>query len=138
MSKLRAVGKSYMAGESQTKAKTINKYLSDDFVVKASMGHIRDLRKHDFGIDLTNDFKPTYEISSGRIKVISELRKLSQTADRVYLATDRDREGEAIAWHLVEALNLPQEKTRRVIFNEITKSAISEAFKNAHSIDLDR
>src|SRR4030095_2730377 len=98
-------GKNLVIVESPAKAKTINKYLGDDYVVKASMGHVRDLPKHDIGIDVNNDFRPTYEISTGRVKVISELKKLSAAADRVYLATDRDREGEAIAWHLVEALN---------------------------------
>src|SRR5215813_2746804 len=138
MARSKSGGKALVVVESPAKAKTINKYLGDAYVVKASMGHVRDLPKHDIGIDINNDFKPTYEISTGRIKVINELKKLSQVADRVYLATDRDREGEAIAWHLVEALNLPQDKIKRVIFNEITKSAISEAFKNAHNIDLDR
>ena len=124
--------------ESPAKAKTINKYLGSGFVVKASLGHVRDLPKSDFGIDISDGFKPTYEILRGRARIIAELRKLAAKASEVFLATDRDREGEAIAWHLVEALNLPSAKTRRVIFNEITKSAIAEAFENPHEIDLDR
>ncbi|MGE0482176.1 MAG: type I DNA topoisomerase, partial [Phycisphaerae bacterium] len=124
--------------ESPAKAKTINKYLGPDYVVKASMGHVRDLPERDFGIDIANGFVPSYQVLGGRKKVIGELRKLADAADQVYLATDRDREGEAIAWHLVEALGLPAEKARRVIFNEITKSAIGEAFKNPHEIDADR
>ncbi len=124
--------------ESPAKARTINKYLGDEYVVKASYGHVRDLPERDFGIDVSNDFKPTYEIVKGRTKVVGELKKLAERADAVYLATDMDREGEAIAWHLVEALGLPAEKVRRVIFNEITRNAIQEAFARPHQIDLDR
>ncbi|GMU82773.1 MAG: DNA topoisomerase 1 [Planctomycetota bacterium] len=131
-------GRSLVVVESPAKAKTINKYLGDDYIVKASMGHVRDLPKHTFGIDLTDDFRPTYEVVASRQKVISELKKLAADAPEVILATDRDREGEAIAWHLVEALNLNPERIRRVIFNEITKSAIQEAFRTPHSLDLDR
>src|SRR6185436_2070484 len=98
--------KSLVIVELPAKAKTINKYLGDDYVVKASMGHVRDLPKSNFGIDLSDDFKPTYEVVATRSKVISELRKLAESAPEVFLATDRDREGEAIAWHLVEALGL--------------------------------
>lgn len=133
-----ANGKALVIVESPAKAKTINKYLGRHYVVKASLGHVRDLPKNTFGIDLSDNFKPTYEIVTGRVKVVSELKKIATKADEVYLATDRDREGEAIAWHLVEALDLPIERTRRVIFNEITKSAIEDAFKNPHHIDLDR
>ncbi|MCA9244851.1 MAG: type I DNA topoisomerase [Phycisphaerales bacterium] len=131
-------GKTLVIVESPAKAKTINKYLGGKFVVKASMGHVRDLPPHDFGIDLGDNFRPTYEISRGRSKVVTELKKLAEKAPEVVLATDRDREGEAIAWHLVEALNLPGEKIRRVIFNEITKSAIRDAFEHPHTLDLDR
>jgi DNA topoisomerase-1 len=138
MAKKNADGRNLVVVESPAKAKTINKYLGDDYVVKASMGHVRDLPKSNFGIDLSDDFKPTYEVVATRSKVITELRKLASEAPAVFLATDRDREGEAIAWHLVEALGLPKDRTRRIIFNEITKSAISEAFKNPHTLDLDR
>ena len=138
MARKSADGKYLVVVESPAKAKTINKYLGDDYVVKASMGHVRDLPKSSFGIDLSDDFKPSYEVVATRSKVISELRKLAENAPEVFLATDRDREGEAIAWHLVEALGLPKDRTRRIIFNEITKSAIAEAFKNPHNLDLDR
>ena len=131
-------GKTLVVVESPAKAKTINKYLGDAYVVKASMGHVRDLPAHDFGVDLQDRFRPTYEVVRGRTKVISELRKLAANAPQVVLATDRDREGEAIAWHLVEALELPEEKVRRVIFNEITKSAIQAAFEHPHELDMDR
>lgn len=124
--------------ESPAKAKTINKFLGTKFVVKASMGHVRDLPKSNFGIDLTDNFKPQYEIVPGRTKVIDDLKKLADKAGLVILATDRDREGEAIAWHLVKALHLPADKIRRVIFNEITKSAITEAFEHPHELDIDR
>lgn len=138
MSKSKSAAKKLVIVESPAKAKTINNYLGEDFVVKASMGHVRDLPERDFAVDIENDFRPTYENVRGRKKVITELKKLSDSATDVYLATDRDREGEAIAWHLVEALRLPREKVHRVIFNEITKSAIREAFNHPHSIDLDR
>ncbi|MFH1746920.1 MAG: type I DNA topoisomerase [Planctomycetota bacterium] len=131
-------GRSLVIVESPAKAKTINKYLGKDYVVKASMGHVRDLPERDFGIDVTDEFKPSYQIVKGRTRVVNELKKLASNAPLVYLATDRDREGEAIAWHLVEALNLPTDRTRRVIFNEITRSAITEAFSHPHTIDLDR
>ncbi|MGD8453973.1 MAG: type I DNA topoisomerase [Phycisphaerae bacterium] len=131
-------GKALVIVESPAKAKTINKYLGKDYVVKASMGHVRDLPTKDFGIDVTDGFKPVYEVVKGRARVVSDLAKLAKAAPEIYLATDRDREGEAIAWHLVEALHLPADKVKRVIFNEITRSAIQEAFSNPHPIDLDR
>lgn len=138
MSKTKVNAKTLVIVESPAKAKTINNYLGDDYVVKASMGHVRDLPERDFGVDLENDFRPSYENVRGRTKVITELKRLADSANEVFLATDRDREGEAIAWHLVEALRLPSEKVRRVIFNEITKTAIREAFHQPHTIDLDR
>ncbi|MBN2446803.1 MAG: DNA topoisomerase I, partial [Phycisphaerae bacterium] len=138
MAKRKTNGKALVIVESPAKAKTINKYLGDEYVVKASMGHVRDLPQRDFGIDPSNEFKPVYEVVKGRVKVVSELKKLAATASEIYLATDLDREGEAIAWHLVEALRLPADRTRRVIFNEITKSAIREAFAHPHNIDIDR
>ena len=138
MTKRKSNGKALVIVESPAKAKTINKYLGAGYVVKASMGHIRDLPPREFGIDINNDFKPSYEIVRGRVRVINELKKLAAAAPLIYLATDRDREGEAIAWHLVEALALPPEKIKRVIFNEITRQAITEAFDHAHDIDLDR
>ncbi|MCH8807604.1 MAG: type I DNA topoisomerase [Planctomycetes bacterium] len=138
MAKRDTAGKALVIVESPAKAKTINKYLGSDFVVKASMGHVRDLPQRELGIDVSDDFKPTYEVVPGRTKVVGELKKIAAKASHVYLATDRDREGEAIAWHLIEALNLPAGKVKRVVFNEITKTAITEAFANAHEIDIDR
>lgn len=131
-------GKSLVIVESPAKAKTINKYLGDDFVVKASMGHVRDLPARDFGVDIDNGFEPEYEVVRGRKKVVTELRKLAGKGDYVYLATDLDREGEAIAWHLAEALDIKPERIKRVIFNEITKSAVADAFSRPHDIDMDR
>jgi len=138
MTKRKTEGKALVIVESPAKAKTINKYLGHDYVVKASLGHVRDLPTKDFGIDVSDDFKPTYEIVKGRAKVVDELRRLAKEAPTVYLATDLDREGEAIAWHLVEALNLPENRVRRVIFNAITRAAITEAFAHPHEIDHDR
>jgi DNA topoisomerase-1 len=138
MAKRSSGGKTLVIVESPAKAKTINKYLGPDFVVKASMGHVRDLPERTLAIDIEHGFRPTYEIVRGRAKVVSELKKLAAGAEEVVLATDRDREGEAIAWHLVEALNLPADRVRRVIFNEITKSAIAEAFKHPHELSMDR
>ncbi len=138
MARRKTEPKALVVVESPAKAKTINKYLGDEFVVKASLGHVRDLPLRDFGIDVSDGFEPTYEIVRGRAKVVTELKKLASGAVGIYLATDHDREGEAIAWHLVEALDLPAEKVRRVIFNEITRSAIDEAFKHPHKIDMDR
>ena len=130
--------KAVVVVESPAKARTINRYLGSDYTVKASLGHVRDLPKNRFGIDLTDNFRPTYEIVRGRARVLAELKQATGKASEVYLATDRDREGEAIAWHLTEALNLPPEKVRRVVFNEITRSAIAEAFAHPHQIDMDR
>jgi DNA topoisomerase-1 len=130
-------GKSLVIVESPAKAKTINKYLGDDFVVKASMGHVRDLPSKGMGVDLVT-FEPNYEILESRGKVVSELKKLAKDAPDIYLATDLDREGEAIAWHLQQALGIPDSRVKRVIFNAITKSEIQKAFKNPHAIDQKR
>src|SRR4051812_6311413 len=130
-------GKTLVIVESPAKAKTINKYLGDGFVVKASMGHVRDLPSKGMGVDLTT-FEPEYEVIEKKDKLIGELKKLAKTSEFVYLATDLDREGEAIAWHLKEALEIPDAKARRVIFNAITKSEIQKAFQNTKDIDLDR
>jgi DNA topoisomerase I len=129
--------KSLVIVESPAKAKTINKYLGPNYVVKASMGHVRDLPRSGMGVDLTK-FEPSYEVIQGRGKVVTELKKLAKDAAKVYLATDLDREGEAIAWHLKEVLKIPESKAARVVFNQITKSAIQEAFKNPHKIDEDK
>ncbi len=122
--------------ESPAKARTINKYLGKDFVVKASMGHIRDLPKGRFGIDLEHGYEPEYATIKGKAKVIAELKKLAKEAEFVFLAPDLDREGEAIAWHLQEALGVDDAKINRVVFNEITKSAILEAFKTPGKLDM--
>ena len=121
--------------ESPAKAKTIEKYLGSEFVVKSSFGHIRDLPKKGMSIDMENGFKPTYEIPTDKKKVVAELRKLAKTASTVWLASDEDREGEAIAWHLCEALGLDAKTTKRIVFHEITKDAILEAIKNPRFVD---
>ncbi len=131
-------GKALVIVESPAKAKTINKYLGKNYVVKASKGHVRDLPKRKYGIDPGRNFAPEYEILPSHEKIIHELKEYADKADMVYLATDLDREGEAIAWHLARALDLPESKTRRVIFNEITKSAINDAFKKPLEIDIDK
>jgi DNA topoisomerase-1 len=139
------VGKNLVIVESPAKAKTINKYLGRDYVVKASMGHVRDLPSRNPkgvknpvpGVDLEHDFAPTYEPLDRGKKILAELRKFAKDAPEVFLATDLDREGEAIAWHLAEGLKLDPARTRRVIFNEITKTAIIEAFANPREIDMD-
>ncbi|HZZ42208.1 MAG TPA: type I DNA topoisomerase [Tepidisphaeraceae bacterium] len=132
-------GKNLVIVESPAKAKTINKYLGDDYIVKASMGHVRDLPSKGMGVDLKT-FQPEYVIieERGKGKVVSELKKLAKDAPNVYLATDLDREGEAIAWHLKEALGIPDDKVRRVIFNAITKPEIQKAFKNPQNLDINR
>ncbi len=123
--------------ESPAKAKTINKYLGADFEVAASKGHVRDLPKKDFGIDIENGWIPTYKPLADRKAIITDLKKKAAKADAIYLAPDPDREGEAIAWHLKEALGLSDEKIHRVTFNEITKKAIQEAFAKPGSINMD-
>ena len=131
-------GKSLVIVESPAKSKTINKYLGPDFVVKASMGHIRDLPSRTLGVDIDKDFEPTYQIVESRKKLLDELTKASKSAPFIYLATDMDREGEAIAWHLAEALGVKPEKIRRVVFNEITETAIKHAFEQPHGINIDK
>jgi len=130
-------GKNLVIVESPAKAKTINKYLGDDFVVRASMGHVRDLPSKGMGVDLET-FIPEYEILESRGKVIKELKALAKDSPEVYLATDLDREGEAIAWHLQQALSIPDERVNRVVFNAITKGEIQKAFKSPRKIDIDR
>ncbi|KKS30570.1 MAG: topoisomerase protein [Parcubacteria group bacterium GW2011_GWC2_42_11] len=122
--------------ESPAKAKTIEKYLGKGYVVKASVGHIRDLPKSNKNaIDIQAGFVPNYEVVQKKQDIIKELSAYAKKSDKVLLATDRDREGEAIAWHLVEALKLPKEKTKRIAFNEITKEAVQEAIKHPRDID---
>lgn len=131
------MGKNLVIVESPAKAKTIEGYLGKDFQVKSSYGHVRDLPKDDSAIDITNGFAPTYEISKDKKDVIKELKKLAKDAETIYLASDDDREGEAISWHLAEALDLDDKKTRRIVFREITKNAIQNAIQNPRGIDID-
>ena len=121
--------------ESPAKAKTIGKYLGKDFEVKACMGHLRDLPKSKTGVDVENDFEPVYKPIKGKEDIISDLKKSAKAADTVYLATDPDREGEAISWHLKQLLDLPDEKTKRVTFNEITKNVVQESIRQPRDID---
>ncbi len=122
--------------ESPAKAKTIEKYLGKDYTVKSSFGHIRDLPKKGLSIDKADNFKPTYEVSSDKKKLVSELKKLAKSSGEVWLATDEDREGEAIAWHLCLALGLDPKKTKRIVFHEITKPAIIAAIEKPRTVDL--
>ena len=127
--------KSLVIVESPAKAKTIEKYLGKDFQVLASMGHLRDLPKSSLSVDVKNDFEPVYQPIKGKEEIIKSLKKAAKDADMVYLATDPDREGEAISWHLKQLLDLPDEKTRRVTFNEITKNVVLESIRAPRDID---
>ncbi|MBT3201658.1 MAG: type I DNA topoisomerase [Phycisphaerales bacterium] len=131
-------GKNLVIVESPAKAKTINRYLGGDYIVKASNGHVRDLPPKEMGVDIEHNFEPTYLPLATRGKLLSELKKYAKTAPLVFLATDLDREGEAIAWHLAEALKIPKERIRRVIFNEITATAIRDAFSQPSELDINR
>ncbi|MBR4149100.1 MAG: DNA topoisomerase I, partial [Rikenellaceae bacterium] len=123
--------------ESPAKAKTIEKFLGKDYVVKSSFGHIRDLAKKDLGIDLDGGFNPIYEIPEDKKKVVAELSKLAHSVKTVWLASDEDREGEAIAWHLTEVLGLPVDTTKRIVFHEITKKAILSAIEEPRTVNMD-
>ena len=123
--------------ESPAKAKTIEKFLGDGFVVKSCFGHIRDLNKKGISIDIENGFKPIYEVSDDKKKVVQELKSLAKKAETIWLASDEDREGEAISWHLSEVLELEESKTKRIVFHEITKSAILKAIENPRNINKD-
>ncbi|HKR82093.1 MAG TPA: type I DNA topoisomerase [Candidatus Saccharimonadales bacterium] len=131
------MSKNLVIVESPAKAKTIEKYLGKDYTVKSSFGHIRDLPKKGMNIDIENNFAPSYEINTDKKKVVAELRKAAKEANDILLASDPDREGEAIAWHLTQALKLDPAKTKRVVFHEITKTAIEEAIKKPGHIDLE-
>jgi len=130
------MAKNLVIVESPAKAKTIEGYLGKDFVVKSSYGHVRDLASKGMAIDIANNFTPNYEVSSDKKAVVSELKKLSKEAQTVWLATDEDREGEAISWHLYETLNLQKKDTKRITFNEITKNAILKAIDNPREINI--
>lgn len=129
------MNKNLVIVESPAKAKTIERFLGKDFVVKSSFGHVRDLAKKNLGIDIENKFEPQYIVSSEKKKVVKDLKEAAQKAKTVWIASDEDREGEAIAWHLKEVLKLSPEKTRRIVFHEITKDAIQNAIKNPRDID---
>jgi DNA topoisomerase-1 len=130
--------KSLVIVESPAKAKTINRYLGPGYEVQASMGHIRDLPSKGLNVDVENGFEPTYDIMPGKKRVVSQLKAAAKKCDKLYLATDLDREGEAIAWHLAQILGVSEDRTYRVIFNAITKSAIQQAFAEPGRIDIDK
>lgn len=129
------MAKNLVIVESPAKAKTIEKFLGKDFKVASSFGHIADLPSKELGVDVEGDFTPKYTVSSDKKKLVNELKSLSKKADTVWLASDEDREGEAIAWHLAEELKLDKDKTKRIVFHEITKSAILKAIENPRNID---
>ena len=131
------MAKNLVIVESPAKAKTIEKFLGKDFKVESSFGHIADLPSKELGVDVDGDFKPKYEVSKDKKAVVKKLKDLAKNAEMVWLASDEDREGEAIAWHLAESLNLDKEKTKRIVFHEITKSAIQKAIENPRGIDYD-
>ena len=122
--------------ESPAKAKTIERFLGKDYVVKSSFGHIRDLAKKGLGVKIEEGFSPDYEVLPDKKKVVEELSRLAQKVNTVWLASDEDREGEAIAWHLAEVLDLPVDKTKRIVFHEITKNAILNAIESPRTIDM--
>ena len=121
--------------ESPAKAKTIEKFLGKDYKVESSFGHVSDLPSKELGVDVEGDFDPKYRVSKDKRDVVKKLKELAKKAEIVWLASDEDREGEAIAWHLAEALDLDKEKTKRIVFHEITKSAINKAIENPRGID---
>ena len=129
------MAKNLVIVESPAKAKTIEKFLGNDFKVASSFGHISDLPSKDLGVDVEGDFKPKYEVSKDKKSVVKNLKDLANKSETVWLASDEDREGEAIAWHLFRLLKLEESNTKRIVFNEITKSAIQKAIDNPRSID---
>ncbi len=130
------MAKNLLIVESPAKAKTIEKYLGDDFMVRASMGHIRDLPENDMAVDINNGFQPIYQVSKDKEDIVRQLKTLARQAERVWLATDEDREGEAISWHLLDELGLDIESTYRIVFHEITKSAIQKAVQNPRRVNM--
>jgi DNA topoisomerase-1 len=138
MKKTQTDGKSLVIVESPAKAKTINKYLGPGYEVQASMGHVRDLPSKGLNVDIENDFAPTYDIMPGKKRTVTSLKAAAKKCSQLFLATDLDREGEAIAWHLAQILGIPEERTFRVIFNAITESAIKKAFSEPGKIDSDK
>ena len=130
------MAKNLLIVESPAKAKTIEKYLGKDFKVKSSYGHIRDLDKGNKGVDIEEDFQPNYVVSPEKTKVVKELKDWVKKVEEVWLATDEDREGEAISWHLCEVLGLDPHTTKRIVFREITKPAIERAIVEPRTVDL--
>ena len=131
------MAKNLVIVESPAKAKTISKFLGKDYIVKASMGHVRDLPKSKMGIDVDKNFEATYVVSPDKKKVIKDLKTAIKADTKVWLATDCDREGEAIGWHLQEALKLKKENTNRIVFHEITKPAIMKAIESPEPLNVD-
>src|SRR6185295_5733834 len=130
------MAKNLLIVESPAKAKTIEKILGSDFEVRSCYGHIRDLEKAGMGIDLEKNYKPTYIVPLDKEKVVNDLKKMAKKASKVWLATDEDREGEAISWHLCEVLGLDPKTTERIVFHEITKTAIRAAVENPRTLDM--
>ena len=128
--------KSLIIVESPSKTKTLKKFLGNEYIIEASVGHIRDLAKKDLGVDIENDFMPTYVVSEDKSKVVKQLKKMAKDVDQIFLATDPDREGEAISWHILETLK-PKVPVHRLVFNEITKSAILDSIKNPQEVNMD-
>lgn len=132
------MAKSLVIVESPAKAKTVNRYLGPGYLVKASMGHVCDLPKSKLGVDIKNDFKPTYQIIPDRRRLVAELKKLAEESEQVILAADPDREGEAIAWHISQLLEPVNPKIYRAVFYEITERAIKEAFSRLGTLDQNK
>lgn len=130
------MGQNLVIVESPAKAKTISKYLGKNYTVEASMGHVRDLPKSKLGVDIEDNFTPKYITIRGKGELIAKLKKAAKKADKIYLATDPDREGEAISWHLANILKISEDETCRIVFNEITKGAVKESIKGARKINL--
>ena len=130
------MSKNLVIVESPAKARTISRYLGDDYEVVASVGHVRDLPSKKMSVDIENDFRPEYEVMPGKKTIIQTLKKLAKNANTIYLATDPDREGEAISWHILEAISTPTE-AKRVIFHEITEEGIKEAFKEPTNLNME-
>ena len=125
------MGQKLVIVESPAKAKTIGKYLGKNYIVEASMGHVRDLPKSKLGVDIENNYNPKYITIRGKGELVDKLRKAAKKADKIYLATDPDREGEAISWHLANILKISEDETCRIEFNEITKTAVKECYKRS-------